>query len=74
MLPVAKTLPRVVSDSHRRMIYKFAMDSLILCGIDFFDRVSMANLAIRHGQERSWNLRLTVSRLGCLIKTKSHIL
>src|SRR5215469_1018677 len=26
MLPVAKTLSRVVSDSNRRMIYKFAMD------------------------------------------------
>ena len=26
ILPVAKTLSRVVSDSHRSMIYKFAMD------------------------------------------------
>jgi hypothetical protein len=30
ILPVAKTLSRVVSDSNRRMIYKFAMDRGVL--------------------------------------------
>jgi hypothetical protein len=28
ILPVVKTLSRVVSDSNRRMIYKFAMDAI----------------------------------------------